>query len=492
MARKSQRKPIYRRQGARLPRTLLGCERLEDRRLLAVTATFNSATGVLTVLGDAGDNLIVVGRTVAGDLEVSGEGASVPISGGTPTISDRIVVRGGVGDDSISIDESNGPMPGSVLSGNDGDDLLVGGSGPDVLTGLAGDDVLLGGDGIDSLSGGDGDDFLAGDEGDDLVAGRDGADTLFWEDGDGDDRLNGGPDADLVSIRGSMDADEIAITPNGAQVRVTRSNLTPFLLRIRDTETVEVNGEDGDDMITSDPGPFPAPLALLDLNGGEGNDQLRGSNAADNLSGDGGDDLLIGNKGDDTMNGGGGNDVLVWNNGDNSDVMDGESGDDQVVVNGANGPGDEFEISANGERAKFDRVNLIPFTLDIGTVEGLLVNGLAGDDKLTIFDLTGVDLAAIVATGGSGHDTIDASAKGVAVGLIAHGGSGDDTLIGSAGVDLIFGEGGADTLLGNAANDSLSGGDDDDSLDGGDGIDILDGGDGTDTGVNGEVNTNIP
>lgn len=470
----------------------MGCERLEDRRLLAVTATFDSATGTLTVLGDAGDNVISVGRTVGGDLEVTDDGIGVPISGGTPTISDRIIVRAAGGDDVVTIDEINGPMPGSTLVGGDGNDVIVGGSGPDVLSGLGGDDVILGGDGIDRISGGDGDDWLAGDAGDDLVNGRAGDDTLFWNDGDGDDWLSGGADADLVSVNGSTDADEITIAPSGVQVRVARTNLTPFLLRIRDTETVEVNGEAGDDMISSASGPFPAPLALLDLNGGEGNDELRGSNAADDLSGDGGDDLLIGNRGDDTMNGGDANDVLVWNNGDNSDVMDGESGDDLVVVNGADGPGDEFEVSANGDRTKFDRVNLIPFTLDIGTVEGLLINGLAGDDKLTIFDLTGVHLAAIVATGGSGMDTIDASAKGTAVSLLAQGGSGDDILIGSAGVDLIFGEGGNDSLSGNAGNDNLNGGDGDDLLDGGDGIDILDGGDGTDTGVNGEVNTNIP
>ena len=46
--------------------------------------------------------------------------------------------------------------------------------------------------------------------------------------------------------------------------------------------------------------------------------------------------------------------------------MDGDDGLDRVEVNGA-GAGDAFTIAPNGARAKFDRTNLVPFTLDIGT-----------------------------------------------------------------------------------------------------------------------------
>src|SRR5207253_2543993 len=64
------------------------------------------------------------------------------------------------------------------------------------------------------------------------------------------------------------------------------------------------------------------------------------------------------------------NDLIVWNNGDNTDLVDGGFGQDVMQVNGA-AAGDTFVVAANGTRVKFDRTNLVPFTLDIGTVEEL-------------------------------------------------------------------------------------------------------------------------
>ena len=74
---------------------------------------------------------------------------------------------------------------------------------------------------------------------------------------------------------------------------------------------------------------------------------------------------------------------MIWNNGDGSDVMEGGAGIDTVEVNGSDTAGDEFTIAANGARVDFDRVNLGPFSLDIGTTERLEVNGLGGDDTIT-------------------------------------------------------------------------------------------------------------
>ena len=43
-----------------------------------------------------------------------------------------------------------------------------------------------------------------------------------------------------------------------------------------------------------------------------------------------------------------------------------------------------FVVAANGTRIDFDRTNLGPFSLDIGTVETLIVNGIGGDDSFTV------------------------------------------------------------------------------------------------------------
>ena len=103
------------------------------------------------------------------------------------------------------------------------------------------------------------------------------------------------------------------------------------------------------------------------------------------------------------MFGGWGNDRMVWNNGDGSDLMEGGEGYDAAEVNGSDTDGDVFTIAANGDRVAFDRVNLVPFSLDIGTTERLEVNGQGGDDTITGGDgLEG--LIKLKLDGGAGDD----------------------------------------------------------------------------------------
>ena len=119
-------------------------------------------------------------------------------------------------------------------------------------------------------------------------------------------------------------------------------------------------------------------LTLLSVDGGAGADTVNGSDGPDLilggegndvLNGGGGDDRIVGDRGNDTMNGGAGDDTLVWNNGDGTDVVNGDDGRDDVEVNGAPAAGDVFTVQPNGARIKFDRTNLVPFSLDIGSSE---------------------------------------------------------------------------------------------------------------------------
>jgi len=82
-------------------------------------------------------------------------------------------------------------------------------------------------------------------------------------------------------------------------------------------------------------------------------------------------------------------------------------------------------------------------------------------------------------TGGSGPDTLDASAFSGPVTL--SGGAGSDLLYGGAGNDSIDGGENDDNLYGGAGNDSLVGGAGDDALEGGTGNDRLEGGANDDT-----------
>ncbi len=145
--------------------------------------------------------------------------------------------------------------------------------------------------------------------------------------------------------------------------------------------------------------------------GGSAADSLIGSFAANVLTGNGENDILLGGPGGDTFLGGIGNDIMIWSNGDGSDIMDGEAGDDLVQVNGALAGGalnDTFSVAANGTRIDFDRTSTGPFSLDIGTVETLNVNGIDGTDTFNVSDLTGVtDLGLIRLNGFAGDDTFN-------------------------------------------------------------------------------------
>ena len=157
------------------------------------------------------------------------------------------------------------------------------------------------------------------------------------------------------------------------------------------TFTVVVNGGDGNDAITVLA--KNTEIAATTLNGGGGddvltgadtNDTLNGGEGNDALSGGGGDDRIVGDRGADSMNGGSGDDTLVWNNGDGSDVINGDGGSDDVEVNGSPTAGDAFTVQPNGARIKFDRTNLVPFSLDIGSSETMHANGLGGDDTIAV------------------------------------------------------------------------------------------------------------
>src|SRR6478736_3046671 len=126
----------------------------------SATATFDPGTGVLTILGNAQPNLIVVSRDVTGALRVNN--GTVSITGGVPTVANTTLIQifGQAGSDQLALDESNGALPMAHLFGEADNDTLTGGSGADVLNGGPGDDTLFGRGGPDSLIGGDDNDTV--------------------------------------------------------------------------------------------------------------------------------------------------------------------------------------------------------------------------------------------------------------------------------------------------------------------------------------------
>ena len=180
-------------------------ETLEDRRLLC-------GDGTEPVRLDGG-NLIIKGTQAADTVVISAcqwvntttqeDGSTVTTT--IPKIKvmfngqqylfhadqvKHILANGMGGNDSIAVDESNGPVNVRMdLIGGMGHDTLIGGDNNDRIYGDWGCDSMCGGGGADVICGGGGADSISGDEGDDKLEGGLGNDSL--DGGAGDDRLFG-------------------------------------------------------------------------------------------------------------------------------------------------------------------------------------------------------------------------------------------------------------------------------------------------------------
>ena len=189
---------------------------------MAISASFSTGTGVLSETGDNQGNTITTSLDLAGNILVNG--GAVPING-QPTIGNttEIVASGGSGNDTISLDQTNGALPAAVLFGGNGNDVLTGGAGADQLFGGNGNDMLTGGDGNDILDGGNGNDTVVGGKGSDTAFLGTGDDTFIWNPGDGDDVVEGGAGFDTLDFRGANKGEAITISANGSRAEFIRT-----------------------------------------------------------------------------------------------------------------------------------------------------------------------------------------------------------------------------------------------------------------------------
>ena len=384
----------YRRRRSRRRRPALGAmppDLLDARILPAVTAVFSATTGILVVTGDATNNSMTVSRDAAGSILV--DGGQVRVVGGRPTVANTRLIEmfGQSGNDVLSVDETNGPMPASNLFGGDGDDTLVGGSAADLLFGQSGNDTLLGKGGDDLLFGGSGDDVLTGGSGSDQVFGESGNDLMVWNPGDGTNLNEGGDGGDTVQVNGGNGAENFTVTPNGTRVRFDRVSPAPFSIDIGTSENLVLNANGGDDTFTASNG--LASLISIKVDGGAGNDSITGGDGSDTLLGGDGDDVINGGRGNDVILMGAGNDTFVWNPGDGSDTVEGDAGNDTMLFNGAN-VSEKINISANGQRVRFTR-DVANITMDLNAVETIDFTALGGADVITVNDLTGTGVTQV-------------------------------------------------------------------------------------------------
>jgi Ca2+-binding RTX toxin-like protein len=348
---------------------------------------FNPTTGLLTIVGDDQDNVIVVSRNAAGSILVNNGGVAMPVSGGTPTVANTVLIQifGRAGNDQLSLSEVNGAMPPAQMFGEDGNDTLTGGSGADLLDGGAGSDTLLGKGGADTLYGGDGDDTLTGGDFDDVVHGGAGNDRIIWNPGDDTDVIDGGDGVDTVEVNGGNGAETFVVTANGNRVRFDRTTPAPFFLDFGTCEKLVLNLNGGADAVT-----------------------------INDLSGTGVSDVILG-------------------------IGDGAA--DNIIVNGT---GEADSVQVNGSIGSVSITGL-PATVTIFGSEAadhLTINALGGDDAVAASGL-GAGVIGFTADGGEGADVLVGSA-GIDILL---GGLGDDVLIGGPGQDVLDGGPGNNVLI---------------------------------------------
>lgn len=463
------------------------------------------------------DTITVVANGTEARVDATNFSTAVAVSGAL-----SLVINGQGGPDMVSCTGNLAALVPITIDGGGGDDTLLGSNGADLLIGGDGNDLVDGQQGADLVLLGADNDTFQWDPGDgsDTIEGQDGEDTLVFNGSNAaeafeflpngqrirfirnigsivmdvnsiercDLRALGG--ADVVTVNdmtgtaltqvtvalagtlggGSGDAqpDSVVVNAtNGADnVTVVNGFTGPLVLGTSATVSITtaevaldrltINALGGDDTVQATG--LPSGVIPLTLNGGLGDDALVGSAGDDVLNGDDDNDAISGGSGADTVQLGAGNDHFVWNPGDGTDFVEGGDGSDTVEVNGGNGA-EDFTVTANGTRVRFDRLNPAQFALDIGTCEHLVLSANGGNDTLAC---TG-NLAALLR-------------------ITADGGPGSDTLLGSNGPDLLLGGDDSDFIDGNQGSDVVLMGPGDDTFrwDPGDGSDTVEGQDGHD------------
>lgn len=395
---------------------------------------------------------------------------------------------------------------GLPLTGNDGtqrmrgsefDDTMRGEGGTDLLRGGAGADLLFGGDGNDNLLGhdvfglnGQDADTLSGGAGDDELNGQGGNDTFLFSAGFGQDIIRssgaGSADADVIVFDESVQREDVRLfTRNDVEdrnksadlfIRLDPDGSTVTLLDfIRDVPPENAGQLDNGlrEIRFADGQVIRFEDGLL-LEGGSGNDKMRGTAFDDTIIGNGGsdfieanngDDVLFGGTGDDDLFGGNGNDLIVGD-GDN-DHLRGSAGADTLSP----GSGENFVDGGSGDDVAIFSGDILDYKHDCIIDVGLL---LSGDiDTVGRHIVRNVETLIFNGTEFRFSDFENTQIIGTASGNLLAGGGDRDFLAGLEGDDTIDGQGGDDFVNAGEDNDLVIGNAGDDILDGGDGIDTL-------------------
>ena len=422
----------------------------------------------------SGTDFITLGLGIPGTRKIVDAGADNDVVN-VSTMQDATIF-GGAGDDTITgspiADLIFGGTGDDTIFAGGGNDAVYGDEGNDTIQGDTGNDTLYGGDGSDRFvwNNGDGSDIVEGDDGVDVQIVNSGTagDQLLLRQGLTNEAravferllsntfsidmgkveqidVNSGTGGDSIEVRdlyptdlrvvnvnvgtadGALDsvtlqgrsvADSLTLSYSGSLNGVNVAGLrydinVTGLAPTADTDTLTVNGNDGDDVISASDALSAlftlntfATVNLLVVNGNNGNDTLSGFG---NLNGNAGDDrlvggsapqLLTGGDGADTLYGGGGNDSL--NGGAGEDLFVGDAGNDTIDGGDAVGTIEWDTILVSGTSADdlidINQTAANSVTHRVGTNTQVDTLGLLGDGTRTV--------DAIRVEAGAGSDLI--------------------------------------------------------------------------------------
>ena len=489
----------------------------------------NQKPDTINALG--GDDIILT-STLGGSLVLGGDGndslkSQGPSGVGNIGLSDT--VEGGSGDDTLEFTAAGGFGFGDA----DNDSLvtasrtsLYGGAGDDFLRGLLGENWFSANEGDDTILIGKRDSIYGGKGSDTISLSTDNKlpDNLDLQNfpqnlssitaDDRGDRnfISANRDTDLVVAWGERDTiyggkDDDTLYSFGSQVRVSGDKGDDTIVNRTTTAVTSIErstllGGEGNDSIEA--GVVLAGDGRNYVDGGAGNDTLRGQGAKDTLIGGAGDDSIVvtifngGSSGTNLLDGGAGKDILVAASttdkmigGQGNDSLygtfsqgDGGAGNDTINATGANIIGDVAKITliggaGNDSLLGSTNTNVSNFFnggtgndfIQFGTANDKLIGDQEGNDTIvpevqlesnTSTTLLIEDtLGSNTLSGGLGDDTLvtgagDDSIAGDATS--AGGEGGEDSIVAGAGNDIIFGRAGRDTIIGGAGDDYIAAG----------------------------------
>ena len=205
-----------------------------------------SFIGIADITGGKGEDTITHNAFVGGTVDetVDGREGGDIINVNHGNLSDRLVVKGGNGNDVIDLNTIDNDFRGDrndfrgdrnkfiKVDGEGDDDHITGSKTSDNLNGGEGLDQIFGGRGHDVINGGEDKDFLYGGPGNDSYnfGANWGVDTVVERKGEGDDTLSV-DSANLTYILGDTKRGQITVKDETGNNTVTAENIENISLR---------------------------------------------------------------------------------------------------------------------------------------------------------------------------------------------------------------------------------------------------------------------